>query len=82
MPDGLPDTFGLWDQQTWWCELKVGKPAIKKLRPRQIEFGYECIRHHIPFYTCFGWYGRPFFYCDFKFAIEVVPPFYRPVAVA
>jgi len=77
VPDGLPDTFGLWQGHTWWCELKIGKPATKKLRPKQIEFGYECLRQRIPFYVCFGYKGKPRFYRDFKFATEIKPPFYR-----
>ena len=77
VPDGLTDSFGLWENQTWWCELKVGKPGLTKLRPAQISFGYECMRHNVPLFVCFGYLGKPRFYRDFKFYQEVTPPFYR-----
>jgi hypothetical protein len=81
VPDGLTDTFGLWADKTWWLELKIGKPKTNKLRPKQIEFGYECQRHGIPFYVCFGYMKKPRFYRDFNFGTEVTPPFYRTPTV-
>lgn len=78
VPEGLSDAFGLWDSKTWWCELKIGKPSLRKLRPQQIDFGYDCMRHGIPHYVCFGWRGAPHFYSYFDFGIETTPPFYRP----
>lgn len=78
VPDGLPDTFGLFSGGTWWLELKIGKPATKKLRPNQIKFGYDCMRNGISFYVCFGYMKKPRFYRDFCFSTEIIPPFYRP----
>lgn len=77
-PDGLADALGLFDGQTQWCELKVGKPSIKALRPAQRDFGYECMRYGIPIWTCFGYDGKARFFLNFDFRIERVPPFWRP----
>lgn len=77
MPDGLTDALGLWNLQTWWVELKVGKPDIKALRPSQRQFGIECMKQGVPIYTCFGYRGEALFFLDFNFERESVPPFRR-----
>lgn len=77
MPDGLPDSFGLWGGTTQWCELKVGKPSQSLLRPNQREFGYACIRRGVPIYTCVGYRGTPLFFKDFAFGQPIVPPWYH-----
>jgi hypothetical protein len=73
-PDGLTDCLGLWNLATWWCELKVGKPGLKKLRPSQRQFGYDCMRQGVPIYTCFGYKGEALFFLDFDFKTPVQPP--------
>lgn len=76
-PDGLTDALGLWNQSTWWCELKVGKPGRSAFRPSQRQFGIDCMRQGVPIYSCFGYRGEALFFLDFNFDVPVVPPFYR-----
>lgn len=76
-PDGLTDALGLWNQQTWWCELKIGKPSRRLLRPSQRQFGIECMRQGVPIYTCFGYRGEAVFCLDFNFQDRTTPPWYR-----
>lgn len=76
-PDGLPDTMGLWNLKTWWCELKVGRPGRDALRASQREFAYDCIGQGLPIYTCFGYKGEVLFFMNLNFDDLIVPPFLR-----
>lgn len=76
-PDGLTDWLGLWNNQTWWCEAKIGKPGLKSLRPSQRDFGRECIKRGVPIWTCFGYRRAPVFCLNFDFERPITPPFLR-----
>lgn len=75
-PDGLPDSLGLWNGQTHWLERKVGKPAKSALRPKQIEFGLECMRRGVSYHVCFGYKGEVLFFTTFVFDTPVTPRFW------
>lgn len=77
-PPGLPDSFGLFRNQTWWLEHKVGKPSLDALRPKQIEFAHECIDRRIPFWLCFGHQGAAIFFKGLDVSRPQVPPFWIP----
>ena len=77
-PDGMFDAHGFFGQSQIWLELKVGKPSIKALRPSQLEFLIELVRHDQPAWTCFGYRGEVLFFAGLDFDAAVVPPFYRP----
>ena len=77
-PDGMFDAHAFFGQSQIWLELKVGKPSIKALRPSQLEFLYELVRHDQPAWTCFGYRGDVLFFAGLDFDAAVVPPFYRP----
>lgn len=77
-PDGMFDAHAFFGQSQIWLELKVGKPSIKALRPSQLEFLYELVRHDQPAWTCFGYRGDVLFFAGLDFDTAVVPPFYRP----
>ena len=83
-PDGLTDSFGLWNGQTHWLEHKVGKPSIDVLRPKQREFAMDCRDRTVPWYVCFGWRGTVHFF-DWHGLLtgrSVIPPFWVPPSVA
>lgn len=61
-PPGVSDSFGLWKCQTWWLEHKVGRPDRAALEPGQIDFGFDCRRHAVPWWVVFGWRGKVFFF--------------------
>lgn len=77
-PDGMFDAHAFFGQSQIWLELKVGKPSIKALRPSQLEFLIELVRHGQPAWTCFGYRGDVLFFAGLDFDTAVVPPFYRP----
>ena len=77
-PDGMFDAHAFFGQSQIWLELKVDKPSIKALRPSQLEFLYELVRHDQPAWTCFGYRGDVLFFAGLDFDTAVVPPFYRP----
>jgi len=77
-PDGMFDAHAFFGQSQIWLELKVGKPSIKALRPSQLEFLIELVRHDQPAWTCFGYRGDVLFFAGLDFDAAVVPPFYRP----
>ena len=75
-PDGLPDSLGLWNSQTHWLERKIGKPSKDLLRPKQIEFGLECMRRGVSYRVCFGYQGEILWYQDFAFLVQSVPTYW------
>jgi hypothetical protein len=77
-PEGLPDSFGLWGGETHWLERKVGKPSRDALRPKQIEFGLQCLEKGISYHVCFGYKGEVLFFKDFSFTGQVYPRFWVP----
>jgi len=77
-PEGMFDSWGLYQQSQFWMELKIGKPTINALRPSQHDFLIELIRHGQPAWTCFGYKGEPLFFEGLNFEIAKVPPFYQP----
>lgn len=75
-PDGVPDSFGFYYGETHWLELKVGKPSKDLLRPRQIEFGLECMDRGISYHVCFGYQDEALFFKDFAFKTRAHPHFW------
>lgn len=72
----MPDAFGLWKGQTWWLELKVGRPDQRAFEPEQVTFGFACINHKVPWFAVFGHKGVPIFF-DTPLLIEPrSPPFW------
>jgi len=76
-PAGMPDVFGFHDGRVHFVELKIGVPAIGKLRPHQLDFLYDCARHDIPYWTCFGHRGNICWRRGSDFALEAFPDFFR-----
>jgi hypothetical protein len=76
-PEGVPDSFGLWNAETHWLERKIGKPSKDALRPKQAEFGLECMRRGISYYVCFGYRDEVLFFKDYTFLIAVTPPYWK-----
>lgn len=75
-PSGMPDAFGLWRRQTHWLELKVGPPDRRAFETDQVTFGFDCVRHKVPWFVCFGYRGVPIFF-DTPALIEPrSPPFW------
>ena len=62
VPEGLPDTLGLWDRETHWLELKVGKPSVDALRVPQRAFAMSCAAHDVSWHVCFGHRSNAWFY--------------------
>ena len=77
-PEGMPDSFGLYDARTWWLERKVGKPSMALLRPKQVEFGLECMHRGVKYHVCFGYQGRVYFFDTFAFTAPVDPKYWKP----
>jgi len=75
-PEGMPDSFGIFDKQTHWLERKIGRPSKDALRPKQIEFGLECMKRSISYHVCFGYKGDVIFFKDFSFTTRVYPAFW------
>ena len=81
-PAGLCDSMGLWHGQTIWLEHKVGKPSKTLFKTTQIDFALDCERHHVPWWCCFGYYGRVFFYPSLDLTKSALPPFWIPPLVS
>lgn len=79
-PPGLPDSFGLFRNQTWWLEHKVGKPSLAALRPKQIDFAHECVKRSVPWWSCFGYRGSVLFFEGLQVERSVQPPFWIPAS--
>lgn len=80
-PDGLPDSFGLYHRSTIWLEHKIGRPSIDAIRPKQKEFGLDCMKRSVPYFVAFGYQGVIRFYDDFSFSRPVAPRWWRPFAM-
>ena len=74
-PAGVPDVFGLWNNTTWWLEMKIGRPSINALRSSQIDFACDCLRHGVPFWTVFGHQGQALYFRGITFTDQETPPF-------
>ena len=72
-PDGFCDSVGLYQNETIWLEHKVGKPSRALFRPSQIEFAHQCMRHGVPYYTCFGHLRSVLIYRGLDFTEPVRP---------
>jgi hypothetical protein len=77
-PEGMPDSFGLWMGRTIWLEHKVGKPDRNLLRPKQIEFGLECMQRGVPYWVCFGYRNDVMFFDSYVFMFPKWPKFWVP----
>lgn len=76
-PAGIPDLVGLFRGQTYWMEMKIGKPDLKALRAEQRDFGIDCIESGVPFWLCFGHKHSPVFFCGVQTDVPSTPPFWR-----
>lgn len=56
-PVGPLDVFGFYKGQTIWVELKVGKPDVKRLEPKQHEFIVSCLQAGVPVWVVFAHNG-------------------------
>jgi len=76
-PVGFPDVFGFYKGETHYIELKIGRPALKKFRPKQVEFLQNAERRGIPAWSCFGYKGRALFFKSTRVDAEAACPFVR-----
>ena len=76
-PVGFPDAFGFFQGQTHFIELKIGKPSLAKLRPKQHEFAADATARGVPVWLCFGYRGSPHYYDGLQTLRESIPPFVR-----
>lgn len=79
VPEGLFDALGLYRNQAWWLELKVGRPAFKVLRPSQQDFMLSLLEHGLPAWSCFWHEGKALFFDGVDFRSPRQPPFYSGV---
>jgi len=75
-PEGLPDSFGLFDNRVHWLELKLGKPGLKAFRPKQLEFAHECIKRGISWHVVFGHKSDVMFYAFPDCSTAITPGFW------
>lgn len=76
VPDGLPDSFGLYMRSTHWLERKIGKPSKDALRPKQIEFALVCLERGVSWHVCFGYQGEVLFFKDLSLTQPIRPSFW------
>lgn len=74
---GAGDAFGFFRGQTQWIELKVGLPALNKLRPTQHDFALDCVASGIPVWLCFAHRGKVLWFEGVDFTQPTIPPFYH-----
>lgn len=77
VPDGLTDAFGLYMRQTHWLEIKVGKPSISVLRPKQVEFALACLERGVSWHVCFGYQGDVLFFNNLAITALAYPMFWK-----
>ena len=75
-PEGMPDAFGLFDRQTHWLELKVGKPSRNAIDNKQAEFGLECMKRSVSWHVVFGYKNEVLFFPNLALVAPVKQKFW------